>query len=72
MGANSKEFVKIRMEEEHYTQLSNEVRSKMEVLNVEVQNPKYKESPFWVQAKSKASKAYKELKEIEQIINTKK
>ena len=60
MGASSKAFVRIRMEEEHYKQLSNEVRSKMELMYVEFPNFDYNIDPEYKSINTEYIKANKE------------
>jgi hypothetical protein len=72
MGANAKEYLRFQMFEADYKNLSNETRSKMELLSVKVINPKYKDNPKWVEANKTASKSYAKLKDIEYEINNNK
>jgi hypothetical protein len=72
MGANAKDYLRFEMIEEDYKQLSNQTRSKMNLLNVTVDNPKFKTNPSWVEAKKKSTKYFLELKEIEYLINKQK
>jgi hypothetical protein len=65
MGANSKAFVRIRMEEEHYKQLSNQVRSNMELMYVEFPNFDYKINPKYKPLNSDYVKLSKKRREMQ-------
>ena len=65
MGANAKAFVRIRMEEEHYKQLSNQVRSNMEVMYVEYPNFDYKINPKYKVKNTEYIKISKERRDMQ-------
>jgi hypothetical protein len=65
MGANSNEFIKIRMEEEFYKTLPPEIKDNMSIEVVDVDGIDYSYDALWNDLKSKSTKAYKELKKRE-------
>lgn len=64
MGAAGKEWLHFRMEVEHYKELAQEVRDRIEPLKVEVDFD-YSHDTTWKELKDKSIKAYKELKNHE-------
>jgi hypothetical protein len=65
MGASGREFLHFRMEMEHYAELEQEVRDRIEPLKVEVQQIDYSTDETWKALKDKSIKAYKDLKNHE-------
>lgn len=61
MGAAGKEWLHFRMEVEHYRELEQQVRDKIEPIKVEVDYD-YSNDTTWKCLKDKSIKAYKELK----------
>ena len=68
MGANAKEYLRFEMQEQDYQALSNVVRSKMSVLNVEVKDFDYDSDDLYLELKKTSNKAYKKLKEREYFL----
>ena len=65
MGANANDFLKFRMDEDDYKLLSNETRSRMDLISKDVQDFDYTSDELWQELKKKSYKAYKELKKRE-------
>lgn len=65
MGASGREFLHFRMEAEHYKELAQELRDRIEPMKVEVEDIDYSYDETWAVLKSKSIKAYKELKNHE-------
>ena len=65
MGANSREFLRLRMAEQDYAELSSDVRHKMEVELVKVKNFNYSGDDLWCKLSKESRKAYKKLKDRE-------
>tara|TARA_R110000803_G_scaffold189790_1_gene252296 strand:- start:541 stop:759 length:219 start_codon:yes stop_codon:yes gene_type:complete len=65
MSVASETFLHFRMEEEHYHQLSEDVRSIIEPTKVEVTNIDYSTDELWQSYKRESVKAYKKLKDRE-------
>ena len=68
MGASSRMFIKLRMEEEQYAELPQGIRNKMESLGVDEKNPSYPDDDCWVSLKQVFDRAYKDLKKREYIL----
>ena len=68
MGANAKEYLRFEMEEQHYQNLSNQTRSKMNLLNVDVKDFDYDNDEVYIELKKVSNKAYKKLKEREYFL----
>ena len=65
MSIASDTFLHFRMEEEHYKQLSEDVKKFIEPTKVEVTNLDYSEDKLWQSLKKESVKAYKKLKDRE-------
>ena len=65
MSVASETFLHFRMEEEHYNQLSEDVRQFIEHTKVEVTNIDYSKDELWQSLKKESVKAYKKLKDRE-------
>lgn len=65
MSVASDTFLHFRMEEEHYNQLSEDVRQFIEPTKVEVTNIDYSKDELWYSLKKESVKAYKKLKDRE-------
>lgn len=65
MGANSREFMKVRMAEEDYQSLPEQYRNFMEIQVIDVEDYDYSEDELWNELKKKSVKAYKDLKKRE-------
>lgn len=65
MSVASETFLHFRMEEEHYNQLSEDVRQFIEPTKVEVTNIDYSKDELWNSLKKESVKAYKKLKDRE-------
>jgi hypothetical protein len=65
MGASGREFLHFRMEMEHYAELEQEVRDRIEPLKVEVEQIDYSTDETWKALKDKSINAYKDLKNHE-------
>jgi hypothetical protein len=65
MSVASETFLHFKMEEEHYNQLSEEVRQFIEPTKVEVSNIDYSKDELWQSFKRESVKAYKKLKDRE-------
>ena len=65
MSVASETFLHFRMEEEHYNQLSEDVRQLIEPTKVEVTNIDYSKDELWQILKKESVKAYKKLKDRE-------
>jgi uncharacterized protein YoxC len=65
MSVASETFLHFRMEEEHYNQLSEDVRQLIEPTKVEVANIDYSKDELWQSLKKESVKAYKKLKDRE-------
>ena len=65
MSVASETFLHFRMEEEHYNQLSEDVRQLIEPTKVEVTNIDYSKDELWQRLKKESVKAYKKLKDRE-------
>ena len=65
MSVASETFLHFRMEEEHYNQLSEDVRQLIEPTKVEVTNIDYSKNELWQSLKKESVKAYKKLKDRE-------
>ena len=65
MSVASETFLHFRMEEEHYNQLSEDVRLFIEPTKVEVTNIDYSKDELWNSLKKESVKAYKKLKDRE-------
>jgi hypothetical protein len=65
MGINEKEYLKFEMLENDYQTLSNELRSKMELLSVDVKDFDYSGDEIHQELKKASNKAYKDLKKRE-------
>jgi CRISPR/Cas system-associated exonuclease Cas4 (RecB family) len=68
MGAASREYLRFEMIEEDYKQLSNQTRSKMNLLNVDVKDFDYDNDEVYIELKKVSNKAYKKLKEREYFL----
>jgi hypothetical protein len=65
MGANAREFLEIRMAQEDYQQVPEEIRGLMEVRLVKVEGEDYSHDELWRTLNDKSKKAYKALKDRE-------
>lgn len=65
MGANAKRFLNFRMEEENYSQIPDELRSKIETRFVDYENEDFSNDELWYSLKKKSDKAFKDLKNRE-------
>jgi hypothetical protein len=65
MGAAGRAFLHFRMEEEHYMQLEEELRHRIEPLKVVVENVDYSYDELWNSLKKESIKSYKKLKDRE-------
>jgi hypothetical protein len=65
MGAASREFLDVRMSQEVYEQIPNELYPFIEVKLVRVVGEDYENDELWHELKKKSDKAYKELKDRE-------
>ena len=65
MSVASETFLHFRMEEEHYNQLSEDVRQLIEPTKVEVTNIDDSKDELWQSLKKESVKAYKKLKDRE-------
>jgi uncharacterized protein YoxC len=65
MSVAGETFLHFRMEEEHYNQLSEDVRQIIEPTKVEVANVDYSTDELWKSLKRESMKAYKKLKDRE-------
>jgi hypothetical protein len=65
MGASGREFLHFRMEMEHYAELEQEVRDRIEPMKVEVEQFDYSTDETWKALKDKSIRAYKDLKNHE-------
>jgi len=65
MGASGNDFIHFRMEEEHYRELDEQLRSNLDVYRVEVVNVDYSHDELWSSLKKESTKKYKELKNRE-------
>jgi len=65
MGANGREFLTFRMEEELYKEIPSYIRERIEVKTVEVEDVDYSHDELWKELKDKSVKAYKALKNRE-------
>lgn len=65
MGASGKAFLEMRMQEEHYNLLPNELKPLIELKSVSVEEIDYSQDELWNELKSKSIKAYKALKDRE-------
>ena len=65
MGASSNDFLKFRMDEEDYKKLSNETRSRMDLISRDVDEYDYSDDELWQELSKKSYKAYKDLKKRE-------
>ena len=62
MGATAKEYLRFEMDKDDYEMLSNQVRSKIEPISIDVRDFDYSEDEMWKELKSISTKAYKKLK----------
>lgn len=65
MGANAKEFVKLRTDKEYYESLPPQVRDKIEVIAIDVDDYDYSFDELHQELKKKSNKAYKDVKKRE-------
>jgi len=65
MTSLSKEWVRCEMEKEVFFLIPPDLRKFIEIVNVEPKDFDYSDSEDWKEAKSRSTKAYKKLKEIE-------
>jgi hypothetical protein len=65
MSVASETFLHFKMEEQHYEELSEEVRQLIEPTKVEVSNIDYSKDELWQSLKKESVKAYKKLKDRE-------
>jgi hypothetical protein len=73
MGATAKEYLRFEMDKDDYEMLSNQVRSKIEPISIDVRDFDYSEDEMWKELKSISTKAYKKLKAREyELRHTKK
>jgi hypothetical protein len=64
MGANAREFLKIRMTHEEFMEIPDELRHGLD-FTVEVEGVDYSHDELWCELKKKSTKAYKDLKKRE-------
>ncbi len=65
MSASSENWLHFRMEEEHYKELDEQTRERMDIVKVEVKEFDYSTDEMWKSLKSESVKSYKKLKERE-------
>lgn len=65
MGANAKNFLNFRMEEERYKELPKNVQSMMETRYVKFEGEDFSHDELWSNLKKKSDKAFKDLKNRE-------
>ena len=65
MGASSREFLLMRMEEHDYNSLPPDIRERSEIEYVKVEDVDYSHDKLWQQLKTDSVKAYKKLKDRE-------
>ncbi len=65
MSVSSETFLHFRMLEQHYEELSEDVRQIIEPTKVEVTNIDYSKDELWQSLKRESVKAYKKLKDRE-------
>lgn len=65
MGAAGREYLHFRIESESYNELENEVRERLEIKRVEVEEVDYSYDDMWKKLRSESIKAYKNLKDYE-------
>ena len=61
MGANSREFLRFEMEKNDYESLSNQVRSKMNLLYIDIKDYEYPPDEMLEDLQKKSIKAFKDL-----------
>lgn len=74
MGASKQEFIDLRMQMNHYSELDKKIKSNMEIRNVFESgwDDEFKKDESYNRLKKESTKAYKELKEREFIIQNSK
>jgi len=65
MGASSREFLQLRMEEHDYQELPPDVQERLMIYSVKVENEAYPDDETWVTLKKESSKAYRKLMDYE-------
>ena len=65
MGANSRQYLQIRVEEEQYNQLPPEIQEQLTIHTVVVEEEDYSHDELWNSLKKQSVKAYKALKDRE-------
>ena len=65
MSASSENWLHFRMKEEHYKELDEQTRERMDIVKVEVKEFDYSTDELWQSLKSESVKSYKKLKERE-------
>ena len=65
MGASAKDFIKLRMYEEDYQNLSPEIRDKMEITAIDVRGYDFSNDALHGELKKVSNKAYKKVKDRE-------
>jgi hypothetical protein len=65
MGAAGREYIHFKIEVEEYNGLEQEVRDRMSIKRVEVEDIDYSHCETWQKLKSESIKAYKSLKDHE-------
>ena len=65
MGAAGREWLHFRIESEAYGELDNEVRERLDIKRVEVEDVDYSHDEMWKKLRSESIKAYKNLKDYE-------
>jgi uncharacterized membrane protein YcaP (DUF421 family) len=65
MGANKKDYVKLKMYEEDYQNLKQPIRDKMEIIAIDVEDYDYSFDELHQELKKKSNKAFKDVKKRE-------
>lgn len=65
MGANKKDYVKLKMYEEDYQNLKQPIRDKMEIIAIDVEGYDYSFDELHQELKKKSNKAFKDVKKRE-------
>ena len=65
MGANRKEYIKLRTDKEYYESLPPQMRDKFDVISIDVDDYNYEFDELHQELKKKSNKAYKDLKKRE-------
>lgn len=65
MGANKKDYVKLKMYEEDYQNLKQPIRDKMEIIAIDVEDYDYSFDELHKELKKKSNKAFKDVKKRE-------